>query len=236
MRSFLLGAHAQAFTLGSLVSGLPAAVSSIQLPDVAFAYANVPAGTTLTLQSADLAGPELDFFKRAFGSVTPFTLHLEPGLNLAGDVPATALPSALTTALGMAPTDNVALEGAVGFSVSGGSMYGDRLLARRRAAHRIVPGAAGVADHERPADARHRLLVERHDVRRGSGLQRLDWRLDAALRDGGQRRRRHRLGQRVWHVDRVVGAPVRRELADGERALDRRHDRRRGRHHRDDLR
>ena len=65
--SFLLGLHVHNFALGTLVPNLSPTLAGITVPDMAFAYADVPAGTTLTIDGANLSTPEANFFESSFG-------------------------------------------------------------------------------------------------------------------------------------------------------------------------
>jgi len=110
----LFGININSFALGTLAStagvNLPEPPNSFVIPNLGFVVSGVP-----SLPATSLNDSEKGFFETIYGSIPDdFTINLEPGLNLKGQIPISVLPAPIVSALSANPGDVLLLEGGIG--------------------------------------------------------------------------------------------------------------------------
>ncbi|MDP6513419.1 MAG: hypothetical protein QF878_09570 [SAR202 cluster bacterium] len=135
----LLGIWMYSFAMSDLGVTLPAPFDTLTLPEVSFVFTDLPPGTTQNVPSGYLTAAELSFFAPSYPGGS-FTLELKPGLNFAGEIPMSALPTELVSAIGASPADSILLEGSVVFTLSGGLQIETLSLSAQMPAGTTLPG------------------------------------------------------------------------------------------------
>lgn len=109
----ILGFRAEEFSLGTLspqfAGGFP---GDLPLPAVAFTTGRSPA----TIPASRLSPTARAFYQPIYGR-PDYSLKVEAGMRLAGQLPLSRLPAKAVSALGLPPDQPIALEGAIGVSL-----------------------------------------------------------------------------------------------------------------------